>query len=242
MDEVLKDKLKPANQGIRARIKKPTFDAGLQFAVEDEQLSSPSGESPSRPDKSSALINTVRADSLLPTQGEQEQRFMQRAKQLSSKETRHDTGTELQQYQQFHVGRETFGIAYEFLEEIMYVTEITAVPCVPDFVRGVIAVASEFMCIVDLGILFQSQPTSLDDDASIMVVSGDDVRVGLLVSQIDENKSYNPSLLSQPMRSQSPVKRVYVEGIYKQTVTFLDLNAMLKDLGGSITILSRETA
>lgn len=234
MVEVLKHKPRQAKQASKARIRKPAFDAALQFATDDNGPQASAGKPRRQTNKRAQSASTIRADSLLPVQSEHVQRFKQRAAKLAGKQVRQKTTMDLHQFQQFHIGREAFGIPYRFLEEIMYATEITSVPCTPEYVSGVIALASEFLCVIDLGILFQSCPTPLDGEASIIVVSGAGIRAGLLVSRVDENESYHSKLLSKPMRSQSPVKRIYVQGIFKQTVTFLDIDAMLADLGTSI--------
>lgn len=230
----MKQKPPQNKQEIKARIKKPVFDAALMFATEEQSDKPKQREAVNRSRPEGKPAKTIRADSLLPSKGELAESFAKRAAHYAQTDTRQRAEIDIDQFQNISVGRQAFGVPYQYVDEIMYARHITGVPCAPNYVRGVISLGGEYLCIIDLGILFQTKSIEMTQDTSIVVVQGAGIRAGLLVQKVGNNESYHPGMISQPMRSEGPVKRSYIKGIYNQTVTFLDIDAMLTELSSSI--------
>jgi purine-binding chemotaxis protein CheW len=86
----------------------------------------------------------------------------------------------------FRLGGETYGIDILQVQEIREVHEVTRVPHVRAFVRGVVNLRGAIVPIVDLGLMF-GFPAALDLDAATAIVLNVDRRlVGLVVASVSD--------------------------------------------------------
>ncbi len=87
----------------------------------------------------------------------------------------------------FTINQEIYAIEVLKIQEVIYVPEITKVPGAPEFVVGVINLRGILLTIVDTSMEFglkrdpQAQYTRV-----VVVVLGEDERVGLLVDDVSE--------------------------------------------------------
>jgi len=140
------------------------------------------------------------------------------------------------QYLRFRLGAvERYGITYQYLEELLYVGNLTRVPCTPAFVSGVINHRGELLTVLDLKQFFRMPPVERGDDARIIVVRHGDMRAGLLVDEVDGNEEYLNDGLSSPMSSEGVSNMEYVQGIHAGSVTLLDIAAIMDDPALQVT-------
>jgi purine-binding chemotaxis protein CheW len=84
------------------------------------------------------------------------------------------------------LGDETYGIDILQVQEIREVNEVTRVPHVCAFVRGVVNLRGAIVPIVDLGLMF-GFPTAIDlDDAAAIMLNVDHRLVGLIVASVSD--------------------------------------------------------
>jgi purine-binding chemotaxis protein CheW len=84
------------------------------------------------------------------------------------------------------LGDETYGIDILQVQEIREVNEVTRVPHVAPFVRGVINLRGAIVPVVDLGLMFGfAEPAKLAG-ASAIVLCVDNRLVGLVVSSVSD--------------------------------------------------------
>jgi purine-binding chemotaxis protein CheW len=84
------------------------------------------------------------------------------------------------------LGDESYGIDILQVQEIREVAEVTRVPHVAAFVRGVINLRGAIVPIVDLGLMF-GFPAAIDlKDASAIVLNTDRRQVGLIVASVSD--------------------------------------------------------
>src|SRR5258706_2138723 len=84
------------------------------------------------------------------------------------------------------LGEETYGVDILQVQEIREVNEVTRVPHVAPFVRGVINLRGAIVPVVDLGLMFGfAEPAKLAG-ASAIVLCVDNRLVGLVVSSVSD--------------------------------------------------------
>jgi purine-binding chemotaxis protein CheW len=84
------------------------------------------------------------------------------------------------------LGDEAYGVDILKVQEIREVNEVTRVPHVASFVRGVINLRGAIVPIVDLGLMFGfPEPIALKD-ASAIVLNVDHRMVGLVVASVSD--------------------------------------------------------
>ena len=94
-------------------------------------------------------------------------------------------------YVTFRLGHECYGIAVLKIREIIRLPTITAVPQMPDYIKGVINLRGKIIPVVDLRIKFSLAQAETTERTCIIVVqvdspSGAKPQVGLIVDAVEE--------------------------------------------------------
>lgn len=94
-------------------------------------------------------------------------------------------------YLTFAIQRESYGLDVLRVREIIRLTAITAVPQMPDYVKGVINLRGKIIPVIDLRIRFGLADAQDTDLTCIIVVqvklpAGGDTQMGLIVDGVEE--------------------------------------------------------
>lgn len=94
-------------------------------------------------------------------------------------------------YLTFSLGKESYGVAVIKVREIIRMQEITNVPQMPAFVRGVINLRGKVIPVIDLGSKFGLPSTETTERTCIIVVqirlkNGEERQMGLIVDAVEE--------------------------------------------------------
>lgn len=94
-------------------------------------------------------------------------------------------------YLTFTLNRESYGLDVLRIREIIRMTQITAVPQMPDYVRGVINLRGKIIPVMDLRIRFGFEEVKNTDQTCIIVVQvrlpdGKSTQMGLIVDGVEE--------------------------------------------------------
>src|SRR5690554_3251515 len=94
-----------------------------------------------------------------------------------------------QQYLSFQLGEEAFAIGILHIKEIIEYGQVTAVPMMPRFLRGVINLRGSVVPVIDLNARFGREPSSIGKRTCIVIVevaSGDESQVlGMVVDTVN---------------------------------------------------------
>jgi len=100
------------------------------------------------------------------------------------------TQQELQQYLTFMLGGETFAIGILSIKEIIEYGQLTEVPRMPEFIRGVINLRGAVVPVIDLGARFGKQPASVSRRTCVVIIEvqfeGEQQVVGVMVDAVNE--------------------------------------------------------
>lgn len=89
-------------------------------------------------------------------------------------------------YLTFQLFNEEYGIEILKVREIIGVQEITTVPRAPEYVKGVINLRGRIIPVSDLRLKFDLPEREYDKETCIIVVSIDEVLVGIIVDTVSE--------------------------------------------------------
>lgn len=94
-------------------------------------------------------------------------------------------------YLTFILGRQCYGIDVLRIREIIRMTEITAVPQMPDYVRGVINLRGKIIPVIDLRLRFGLSEAKNTEQTCIVVVlvkisGGKTTQMGMVVDGVEE--------------------------------------------------------
>lgn len=92
-----------------------------------------------------------------------------------------------QKFVTFSLNDQQFGIKVENVIEVLPQQEITPVVHTPPFIKGVLNLRGQIICVLDLKLFFNLDYSSISDDNSkIIFVTYEDKTAGLLVDSINK--------------------------------------------------------
>ena len=132
----------------------------------------------------------------------------------------------------FSVGRESYGIEIKFVTEIIGIQDITEVPELPNYVRGIINLRGKIIPVIDVRVRFKKEAKEYTDRTCIVVVDIKGTSVGLIVDNVAEVISIDDSNIVPPPDIKTGFHNRYVRGIGKvgnEVKLLLDCEKLLND-------------
>ena len=128
-----------------------------------------------------------------------------------------DEDTQKNKYLIFSIGKESYGIRIKFVIEIIGIEEITKIPEVPDYVKGIINLRGKIIPVTDVRLRFKKEEKEYDDRTCIIVIDIDGISFGLIVDGVKEVESIDESDISPPptVINENHIASGFIEGIGK---------------------------
>ena len=101
-------------------------------------------------------------------------------------------------YLLFEMANEQYGIAISRVTEIIEMQEITCVPDMPTFVKGVINLRGRVIPLVDLRLRFDLEEKEYDDRTCTIIIDIDGVEMGLIVDTVAEVQDIRSEEIDPP--------------------------------------------
>ncbi|MCM1185742.1 MAG: chemotaxis protein CheW [Lachnoclostridium sp.] len=98
----------------------------------------------------------------------------------------YERDTQKGKYMTFKSGKEFFGLEIQYVNEIIQLQTITAIPETEDYIKGLINLRGKVIPVVDVRLRFKQPPFEYNDRTCIIVISVKSMMVGLIVEQIAE--------------------------------------------------------
>jgi purine-binding chemotaxis protein CheW len=132
----------------------------------------------------------------------------------------------------FSIGREAYGIEIKFVTEIIGIQDITEVPELPDYVKGIINLRGKIIPVIDVRIRFKKEPKEYNDRTCIVVIDIKETFVGLIVDNVAEVINIEDSNIVPPPDIKTGFHNKYVKGIGKvgsEVKLLLNCDKLLND-------------
>ncbi|QZY56772.1 chemotaxis protein CheW [Crassaminicella profunda] len=134
------------------------------------------------------------------------------------------------QYVLFKLDNEYYGIDILHVETIEKVMDITRVPHAAHYVEGVINLRGEVVPVINLRKRFNLPQEELNDESRIIIISVEEMVVGLLVDASSEVLHFDFDAIDEVPNFSDKLKNDYVKGIGKnedRIIILLDLKKVL---------------
>ncbi len=118
-------------------------------------------------------------------------------------------------YLTFALGKEDYGIEILKVMEIIGIMEITAVPQVPEYVKGVINLRGKVIPVISLRRKFEMGEIDYTPETCIIVVNLDSVLIGIVIDKVQEVLDIAKDNIEPPPSSGVAGKTDYILGIGK---------------------------
>jgi purine-binding chemotaxis protein CheW len=136
------------------------------------------------------------------------------------------TGVEqASQYLTFRLGEEVFALEISQVREVLDYPQITRVPRMPEFMRGVINLRGSVVPVVDLRLKFGMSATEQTVNTCIIIVEvaieGEATLLGALADSVQEVIDLEPSQIEPPPRMGASIHAEFIRGMGKREERFV---------------------
>ena len=131
----------------------------------------------------------------------------------------------------FKLDEEYYGFPIDNVISIEKPSQSTRIPNAPDYIKGVINLRGEVIPIIDLRKKLGMEPSELDKNSRIIIVSSDEIFAGLIVDTSSEVLEINKENIDKPPTDENNEYIDYINGIGKtadRLVILLDLIKILE--------------
>jgi len=138
--------------------------------------------------------------------------------------------TQKDKYLTFHLAGEDYGIDILYVIEIIGIQNITDVPDMPSFIRGVINLRGKVVPIMDVRARFGLEDRDYDDRTCIIVVNIEGTEVGLVVDEVSEVMDIPEANVEPAPRTSRNNEDSYIQGMGKVNTDvkiLLDIHKLL---------------
>jgi purine-binding chemotaxis protein CheW len=132
----------------------------------------------------------------------------------------------------FTLGNEAYGLEIKYVTEIIGVQEITEVPELPGYVKGIINLRGKIIPVMDVRLRFKKPFREYNDRTCIVVVDIKDISVGLIVDAVSEVMTIQEQDIVPPPDLNKGSSNKYIKGIGKvgnEVKLLLDCSKLLND-------------
>lgn len=134
-------------------------------------------------------------------------------------------------YVVFKIENEYYGINIESVIAIEKMENITRIPNSPEYIKGVINLRGDVITLISLRNKINLEDKDIDSDSRIIVVSKDDITLGLIVDSSSEVMEIDPDKIDAPPSTSENESSEHVSGIGKindRLIILLDLSKILE--------------
>lgn len=172
----------------------------------------------------------LHAADLMPKDPQIQAVLRQRAQYFANAQKNADTSiSDINKYVCFCLGaaQEQYGIPYQYVVEVMNNAQVTKLPNVPSHISGVINRHGALIAIVDLKQLFQTQISDYTENSRIIVISAQNMTLGILTDSILGSDIYDPSKLDPPLIVRDTIKSEFIIGLHKGVTAIINIESLL---------------
>jgi len=143
-----------------------------------------------------------------------------------------DEDTQKGKYLIFTMGEENYGIEVKYVIEIIGIQQITEVPDMPNYIKGVINLRGRIIPVMDVRLRFGKDHREYDDRTCIIVIEVQTITIGLIIDRVSEVVVIQDEMLLPPPNVGHGFNHRYIKGIGKvgeAVKLILDCDKLLND-------------
>lgn len=174
-------------------------------------------------------LGEVLARGLKPTPEERKKILEARAKAIAPGAEKKEISENFIQILIFLLAYETYGIELFYIREVLQLKELTAVPCTPQFVLGIINVRGEILSVIDIKQFFDLPAKGLTELNKVIIIDNNQMSFGILADSIIGVRSIALEEIQPATPTLTGVREEYLKGVTKERLVILDAEKLLSD-------------
>ncbi len=146
--------------------------------------------------------------------------------------TDEDDEKRLEKYLIFELGGENYGIDITYVTEIIGIQDITFMPDVPEYVKGVLNLRGRIIPLIDLRLRFGLPEKEYNDRTCIIVVSDNEITLGIIVDLVKEVMNIPQDAISPSIDIGGAESKHFVQGlgiVSEEVKILIDVAKLLSD-------------
>jgi purine-binding chemotaxis protein CheW len=172
---------------------------------------------------------SVPAGTLEATPEEKRTILRARAKSLAQEPERKGEAEKYLEVLAFLLAHETYAIETQLIREVYPLTELTPLPCTPDYIFGIINIRGQILTIIDMKKFFDLPEKGLTNLNRVIVVEEEDMALGILADEIIGIRNIPKSGLNPPLPTMTGIHAGYIKGVAGEGTILLDMERFLND-------------
>ena len=174
----------------------------------------------------SALKNLKEQIEITP---EDEKRILEkRAEELAKVFEVEDRG-EFIEIIKFALADEMFGVEKEYAKEVLPLKDLTPLPCVPNFVLGIINIRGKILSVIDLKKIFEIPDTEITDLSRVIILKDGEIEFGILADNLLNVEKIYYRDIQKTLPTLKGIREEYLKGITNDRVVLLDYKKIIND-------------
>lgn len=138
-----------------------------------------------------------------------------------------DSDDSKDQYLVFPMGEDSYGLNIGCIREIIEYCDLTEVPMVPEFIRGVLNLRGRVVPVIDLNCRFSGKVSEIGKRSCILIVELHDdngsIEMGMLVDAVTEVIDIDSRHIEPPPSFGAKIRTDFIEGMGKVEDRFIVL-------------------
>ena len=115
----------------------------------------------------------------------------------------------------FRLGSEEYGVEITQVREIMLMGEITHIPEMPSYIKGLINIRGTVIPVIDLRVRFGLATEELTTESRTIVLNVNDRMIGIIVDAVTEVLRIKHDQVAPPPPTVAGLGREYLTGLIK---------------------------
>jgi purine-binding chemotaxis protein CheW len=129
----------------------------------------------------------------------------------------------------FLLAHEMYAVETQFIREVYPLTELTPLPCTPDYIYGIINIRGQILTIIDMKKFLDLPEKGITNLNRVIVVREGELELGILADEIIGIRNIPESGLNPPLPTMTGIHAGYIKGVAGEGAILLDMERFLND-------------
>lgn len=117
------------------------------------------------------------------------------------------------QHLTFDIGEAIYSVELQYVVEIIQVQNITQVPYIPAYIKGIINLRGSIVPVIDVRLKMGLPVRPYDEKTCIIIIRINDMQIGMIVDSVEGVASLEPDDLSDPPKLDASHRNEYLKSI-----------------------------
>jgi purine-binding chemotaxis protein CheW len=123
--------------------------------------------------------------------------------------------TQKDRYLTFKLDNECYGMEIKYVTEIIGIQEITQIPELPEYIKGIINLRGKIIPVMDVRLRFKKEFREYNDRTCVIVFDIDEFSIGLIVDSVAEVLTIPEQDITEPPKMSKGFSNRYIKNIGK---------------------------